>query len=657
MTCEPEVVAILLSHGYSLVTHRCQVEHVEEFRLPDDQCRELVRRIAASGEFQRATKQREFLLYVIDRKLAGCPEDVTEALIGHRVYGRAATYNSGNDSIVRTEARTLRKRLERYFETDGLDEPVVVDIPRGGYVPVFRPRVESPSPSSPQPVSPQNRLLPPFTRRQWIWLGASAAAGAAATLGWRNRPSARFQEVPPSRTAGMVQFDSSDSQLNLAFQQARQRALSCVYTGDPVGEWYATRPDGGSNVFCMRDLSHQSAGAAVLGLTRHTANMLRRFAQSVARSRDWCGYWIITKDGFAAPSAYNSDNDFGYCLPAGFDIMRTCYRQLLWTGDAGYLSADFLNFYERTAIDYPLTWDQDHDGIMENLRRPRVHASYFQQQPRFLIGADLVAAQYTGYLTYAALQESIGREGSLSKRLAREFRNKAGALHKRFNAEWWNPARNRFYSGILPDRNFAEDFVPECNLYTLLFGIAEDGPKTEAALNTLESDRPQFAGAYSYTPEVLYRYDRNDYAYRFLLEIARPDFFGKDVGEVAFAVVGAIATGLMGLIPDASKSTIETFPRLSETLKWARLSHVPVMRNEIAVEHRGMHESTLTNSAGPTLQWKVSFPAAEAGKASRIAVDGVPAQASLQPRANGQAVSSTVVSVGPGQSRTAQYLS
>ena len=621
-----------------------QIDPELAVRLPDEQCRELVKRIAASTEFQRATKQREFLLYVADHKLAGRPENVTEALIGHRVYGRPATYDSGNDSIVRTEARTLRKRLQRYFDTEGQAEPVVMDIPRGGYLLVFRPRVESSPPR------------PRITRRQWIWSGAAAAAGAAAVIGWRNRPFARSQEDAPNRIPGLVQLESSDSQLNLAFQQAKQRALSCVYTGDPVGDWYATKPDGGSNVFCMRDVSHQSAGAAVLGLTRHTANMLRRFAQSIARSRDWCGYWIITKDGFAAPSTYNSDNDFGYCLPANFDVLRTCYRQFLWTGDAGYQSADFLNFYERTAKDYPATWDQDHDGIMENLRRPRVHASYFAREPRFLTGADLVAAQYTGYVTYAAMQDAIGREGSLSKRLAREYRDKAAALRKRFNSEWWNPAQNRFYSGILPDRTFAADLVPECNVYSLLFGIPEDGPKTEGALNTLERAPSQFAGAYSYTPEVLYRYDRNDRAYSLLLEIAGPNFFGKDAGEVAFAVVGAVATGLMGLAPDASKATIETLPRLSESLKWAKLAHLPVMRNEITIEHRGTHESTLTNSAGPALQWKVSFPALDSGRPAHIAVDGVPTPASLEHRANRRPVVSAVFPVGPGQSRAARYL-
>lgn len=636
--------------------YRCQTDSAQDFSLPEDECRALAKRILATPEFQRATKQREFLLYVLDRRLAGCPEDVTEALIGHRVYGRPASYNSGNDSIVRTEARTLRKKLEHYFATEGLSEPVVLEIPRGGYLPVFRPRTEVPpvvqavTPAAPPPPTT-------MSRRRWLGLGGAAAAAAGSFLAYRrsswnsasNQESAIAASVP-----GQVQFECSDARLTLAFQQAKQRALSCVYTGDPVGEWYATLPDAASNVFCMRDVAHQSTGASVLGLYRHTSNMLRRFATSVARSRDWCGYWIITKDGFAAPSAYTSDSDFGYCLPAGFDVMRTCYRQFRWTGDEGYRSPDFLNFYERTAVDYPATWDSDHDGMMENTRRPRVHASYFQQLPRFLVGADLVAAQYAGYQTYSAMQETMGREGSLSNRLARTYRTKADELRKRFNAEWWAEGQNRFYSGRLPDHTFAKELVPECNMYSLLFGIPEEGPKTEAALDLMEKSRPQFPGAYSYIPEVLFRYDRIEHAYSFLLETASPDFFGKDKGEVAFAVVGAIATGLAGISPDAARSTLQTFPRLSESLRWMKLARVPLMRNEITIEHRGTQESTLTNDSGPVLQWKATFPSFQSIDRPQLIVDGSPVPATLEALSGRPPVLSTIVSVRPGQTRTAK---
>jgi hypothetical protein len=66
--------------------------------------------------------------------------------------------------------------------------------------------------------------------------------------------------------------------------------------------------------FCMRDVSHQSAGAAVLGLAGHTRNMLHRFAASISQSRDWAGFWEINKDSFPAPVDYQDDQHFWYAF-------------------------------------------------------------------------------------------------------------------------------------------------------------------------------------------------------------------------------------------------------------------------------------------------------------------------------------------------------
>jgi hypothetical protein len=605
---------------------------------------------------RRATRLRGFLTYVVDRKLAGCPEEITETLIGHRVFGRVATYNAGEDSIVRTEARTLRQRLERYFTGGGAAEPVVLEIPRGGYVPVFRPRAGVTACAAAPTVPGEPRVH--LTRRQWIAIGAPALALAGAAV-WRGRRFASSAEtaagVFPTRLPGEVQLECSDPRLTAAFLRSKQRALSCVYAGDPAGEWYATSPAGRSTVFCMRDVAHQSIGAAVLGLNRHTANMLRRFAQGIAKSRDFCSYWMITKDGFPDPANYNDDTDFEYCLPANFDILRACYREFLWTGDTSYLNETFSGFYDRTVVNYIQAWDRDHDGIMKNTTRPRVFASYHRQGPRFLTGADLIAGQYAGYLTYAAFEEVKGRPGSLSRRVAQEYRSRANALRTRFNAEWWNPRQNRFYSGTFPDRSFSQDCVPDCNTYVLWFGIPEDGPKTNATLDNLQAALPQSPGALSHLPELLYRYGRRQQAHDLLMEIADPEFFGQHVSETAFAVVGAVATGLMGIAPDAPNSRLETLPRLPESLQWARLSRVPILKNEITVAHRGLVETTFTNDAGPLVQWKAAFPVPRSGRDIRIMVDGVPAAVSFEQRENRQTVIATVVPVKPGATRTAKY--
>ncbi len=117
---------------------------------PDDARRALVQRIAASSHFQKSPKLREFLQYVCERALANQPEQINEQLIGCRVFGRRADYNSNEDNIVRVEARQLRKRLEDFFAQEGAAEPLVIRIPKGGYVPVFETRQDT-LPATPPP--------------------------------------------------------------------------------------------------------------------------------------------------------------------------------------------------------------------------------------------------------------------------------------------------------------------------------------------------------------------------------------------------------------------------------------------------------------------------------------------------------------------------
>ncbi len=101
---------------------------------------QLAQRVADSSNLRKCPKLRAFLLYVCENTLLGTAGNVREQLIGSKVFGRSADYNLNDDNIVRVEARELRKRLEAYFSGEGLEEPIVIVIPKGGYVPEFRPR-------------------------------------------------------------------------------------------------------------------------------------------------------------------------------------------------------------------------------------------------------------------------------------------------------------------------------------------------------------------------------------------------------------------------------------------------------------------------------------------------------------------------------------
>lgn len=103
-----------------------------------EQRRALIERVAASEQFSRSARLRDFLLYVGRQSLKeGCPE-IHEQEIGARVFGRADSYDRSADNIVRVNATELRRRIDSYFATSGAREPLIFEIPRGGYKPVFR---------------------------------------------------------------------------------------------------------------------------------------------------------------------------------------------------------------------------------------------------------------------------------------------------------------------------------------------------------------------------------------------------------------------------------------------------------------------------------------------------------------------------------------
>ncbi len=103
----------------------------------DSEKLELVERILASGLFRKSPRLSGFLRFIYDEQSAGRENTINEQLIGTEVFGRRAGYHVGEDSIVRSQARFLRQRLEQYFATEGRNETLVLTIPKGSYIPAF----------------------------------------------------------------------------------------------------------------------------------------------------------------------------------------------------------------------------------------------------------------------------------------------------------------------------------------------------------------------------------------------------------------------------------------------------------------------------------------------------------------------------------------
>jgi hypothetical protein len=101
------------------------------------ECKQLLERVINSRELKRASRLRELLLY-IGRQAQNFPSHIIrEQEIGAAVFGRSEDYDTSLDNIVRVNVSELRKRLVHYFAEEGAGETIVIEIPRGGYLPVF----------------------------------------------------------------------------------------------------------------------------------------------------------------------------------------------------------------------------------------------------------------------------------------------------------------------------------------------------------------------------------------------------------------------------------------------------------------------------------------------------------------------------------------
>ena len=179
---------------------------------------DLVRRVASSSTFEKSPRLRAFFLHVCRCALDNKPEAATEHQIGICVYERPPGYNPNEDNIVRSQARLLRMKLEHHFANGGKDEPVIITIPKGRYLPVFETRCDEPIVPALPPAekAKSSRLLQSLVcvavlfGLVIVWLGyllfrsrSAAPLASSAPVGSSIRPEQR-ETVLPSRVQPVV---------------------------------------------------------------------------------------------------------------------------------------------------------------------------------------------------------------------------------------------------------------------------------------------------------------------------------------------------------------------------------------------------------------------------------------------------------------------
>ena len=97
--------------------------------------REQLDRILSSGPFHQSRRRRRFLEYIVNETLAGRSEQLKGYNIALEVFDRPETFDPHLDPIVRIEAARLRDRLREYYEADGQNDTIRIDLPKGTYTP------------------------------------------------------------------------------------------------------------------------------------------------------------------------------------------------------------------------------------------------------------------------------------------------------------------------------------------------------------------------------------------------------------------------------------------------------------------------------------------------------------------------------------------
>jgi serine/threonine-protein kinase len=137
--------------------------HTPAQAVPAAAVGEQLARIVDSPRFVSSARLCRFLTHIVNRAIGGDLDSLKEFSIAMEVFDRTSEYDPSIDAIVRVEARRLRAKLKEYYEGPGSNDPVLIGLRPGSYVPIFR-------------------WLDPHTRNQVQEIGPAVQAGASVAV-------------------------------------------------------------------------------------------------------------------------------------------------------------------------------------------------------------------------------------------------------------------------------------------------------------------------------------------------------------------------------------------------------------------------------------------------------------------------------------------
>jgi len=167
-----------------------------------------IQRIVQSKAFRTSEVHRNLLTYLAEKSLSGDAENIKEYTVGLDVFGKPDSYDPRQESTVRMHVARLRQKLAEYYRTEGVDDPIFVDLPKGGFRVTFEPRTVA---AIPEPEAAVEAAQPSRPTRYWIEVALGAAllvaVGAAAYFG------TKLWQIQTVETVAAVQWTPELRQL------------------------------------------------------------------------------------------------------------------------------------------------------------------------------------------------------------------------------------------------------------------------------------------------------------------------------------------------------------------------------------------------------------------------------------------------------------
>src|SRR5512142_1926660 len=116
-----------------------------------------IQRILQSKAFRTSEIHRNLLSYLADKSVSGTADGLKEYTVGLDVFAKPDSYDPRQESTVRMHVARLRQKLSEYYRTEGLEDAILVDLPKGGFKLTFEPRE----------VRPEAVVGPPIAAGRW----------------------------------------------------------------------------------------------------------------------------------------------------------------------------------------------------------------------------------------------------------------------------------------------------------------------------------------------------------------------------------------------------------------------------------------------------------------------------------------------------------